>query len=815
MNDTDCTFEEVNPVLTVPPCTTVGTRNVTYNGRTRTVRNGSTDFLTDNYSVTYNGNLIVDGLPVQTAANFSYPFGNQTGPGGGPVDASYFFGTTGQVVNVSASYTGEKIQVVSTGAAGSAVPASPPAYWSRVTNLTGTVHSIAISLDSYFETSDGGEYDFELASLNAANVVNNATALSGRFHGSAGNGAIQFGRLTGTATVIPGPVTTPYPSDANAVNTGLQSLYQMGYAVSATVTTNLDEFGLTTPKVTVSEGIAMNGSKITGLAAGTAATDAVNKGQLDAAIAGAGGGTPYLAVGTAGNSASATGANSLAVGPSTTAGGVYSSALGTSSSATGEASTAVGGRSSANALNATAVGYQATAGEVGTAVGMNSFAAGAGTALGTRARTTNADSGTALGYETSAGFNATAVGASATATGAQTVALGTGTNATATNSIAIGRAAAAQTQGGIAIGAFAGAVTNDFGIAIGNSAQASGFHSSVVGNSSTAGGNYSLALGHQTSAAGSSSIAIGSDGDDADSKGAQATAAQSMAIGPDASATGVQASAVGVVAAATAEQSNAFGFQSGAFGYKSTAVGSSSRATEDKTTAVGERSEALAYGTVAVGLEATAAATANYGTSIGAFSQVAGANGTAVGYAAQANHANSTTVGYQATSTAANQVTLGGAGSAVRIGDVTASTAAQVGPVDIVTVDANGTLGRQQAASAQAVQAVSAQMEYIAAVTDSQFSALSNQVSDLSFRLDDLSRSTSGGIAAAMALGGTIIVPDSTVSVSVNASTYRGEQGYSGVVAARLAPKVYVTGGVAGSTAKKSTGARVGMAVGF
>lgn len=66
-----------------------------------------------------------------------------------------------------------------------------------------------------------------------------------------------------------------------------------------------------------------------------------------------------------------------------------------------------------------------------------------------------------------------------------------------------------------------------------------------------------------------------------------------------------------------------------------------------------------------------------------------------------------------------------------------------------------------------------------------------------------------------MALGGTMIVPDSNVSASFNLATYRGEQGFSGAVVVRAAPRVYVSGGFAGSTVRGSTGGRVGLAIGF
>src|SRR3546814_17255950 len=81
--------------------------------------------------------------------------------------------------------------------------------------------------------------------------------------------------------------------------------------------------------------------------------------------------------------------------------------------------------------------------------------------------------------------------------------------------------------------------------------------------------------------------------------------------------------------------------------------------------------------------------------------------------------------------------------------------------------------------------------------------------------LERHARQANGGSATAMAMGGTMIVPDSTVSVSFNLATYRGEQGFSGAAVLRLTPRVYVSGGIAGSTVKGSTGGRVGVAFGF
>lgn len=303
----------------------------------------------------------------------------------------------------------------------------------------------------------------------------------------------------------------------------------------------------------------------------------------------------------------------------------------------------------------------------------------------------------------------------------------------------------------------------------------------------------------------SGSIGLGS--------GASASGQRSAALGIRAVASGADSVALGANAQALGYASSATGADSVAGGYQAMANGVFARAAGDYSMAFGRAT--FAAGDQAIAMGALASAAGKNAIAVGGQAKAGAPGATAIGSQASANHANSTAVGTGATTTAANQVVLGNSQTAVVVAGIDASTDAQEGPVDVVTVDAAGTLGRQRVATMQSVQAVNAQMEYIAAVTDTQFSALSNQVSDLSFKLDDLSRSTSGGIAAAMALGGTIIVPDSKVSVSVNASTYRGEQGYSGVVAARLAEKVYLTGGVAGSTARKSTGGRVGMAVGF
>ncbi|MCB2079536.1 MAG: YadA C-terminal domain-containing protein, partial [Novosphingobium sp.] len=149
-----------------------------------------------------------------------------------------------------------------------------------------------------------------------------------------------------------------------------------------------------------------------------------------------------------------------------------------------------------------------------------------------------------------------------------------------------------------------------------------------------------------------------------------------------------------------------------------------------------------------------------------------------------------------------------------------ASNAAQTGTEYIVTVDDNGTLGKQEIAAALGRISYAALSN--SEVTQLEFADLASRVSGLEDRTDTLfdiaaldRRQTRAGIAAAVALGGVGIIPDKPLTVSMNVSTYRGEQGFAGSIAGRVSDSVYVTGGIAGSTVGGSTTGRVGMMVGF
>ena len=179
-----------------------------------------------------------------------------------------------------------------------------------------------------------------------------------------------------------------------------------------------------------------------------------------------------------------------------------------------------------------------------------------------------------------------------------------------------------------------------------------------------------------------------------------------------------------------------------------------------------------------------------------------------IGNNATATFAGSVAIGQGAATTRENQVVIGSTSSTYTMAglDSAASTAAQSGPTKFVTGDASGNLAYSTFSDTDITN-----LQTSVADLTSQFSNINTQFE----RLDQRARQADGGIAAAMALGGTMLLPDTSVSVSFNLATYRGEQGFSGAVVARVKENVWISGGIGGSTVKRSTGGRVGVSFGW
>lgn len=384
----------------------------------------------------------------------------------------------------------------------------------------------------------------------------------------------------------------------------------------------------------------------------------------------------------------------------------------------------------------------------------------------------------------------TADGDGATATGAGSVACGTDATASGTNAIAVGRDATTLD----------GATPTRDAIAIGAETKAFGQGSVAIGSVDTSGAPFPL---EAANASGDLSVAIG-QGSRANvgvlNSGGTAVGARSSASGQVTSAFGFASSAGDDFASAYGNASNAQGDHSSAFGRSSFAEGSSSVAFGAGSHAVGTAATAvgsaiftspgsttiLVNGPQAIGDRSFAGGVASVaqGTSSLAMGDGAEAlmdNSTAIGTGAQATRA-----GQQAFGTATNTYTMAGISSA-------ASKAAQSGPTQLVTTDANGNLA-----------------------TDG--GAIQSQINALGKRDDELAE----GIAISLALNLPIFHAGQTFAVNVGWGGFDGENALgftaAGVVnQGGLGPGSTVTlyGGVGAGGNEGTVAGKSGVSFGF
>jgi hypothetical protein len=206
-----------------------------------------------------------------------------------------------------------------------------------------------------------------------------------------------------------------------------------------------------------------------------------------------------------GNSTTAKGTGSVALGYFSNASGTYSTALGYQTSASGTASLATGYKSKAGGLYSAAIGdsaiasgsYSFAAGNQVIASGPHSIAIGFGdeTPLGFVNTTASAWGSVALGGGVIAsGINSFAFGNACDATGASAVAMGQWAGAHGAYSVALGSTTASEGAGSFSMGSYSEAV-GDQSISMGSSTFTNGFASIAMGNYTDASGDNTVALG--------------------------------------------------------------------------------------------------------------------------------------------------------------------------------------------------------------------------------------------------------------------------------------------------------------------------------
>jgi hypothetical protein len=205
---------------------------------------------------------------------------------------------------------------------------------------------------------------------------------------------------------------------------------------------------------------------------------------------------------------------------------------------------------------------------------------------------------------TAVGNNATANGVSSVALGQDantqqdgTVAVGHGAQATAAKAIAIGSAAKADGENSVHIGAFTnqnnvpGTVNGKNAVSIGNNSTATGEGAAAYGAGTTASGKDAIALGQESQSTSDGTVAIGYQ-----AKAGANNALHSTAIGTSAETNALEGTALGYLSKVTANKGLALGSGASAGAENSVALGAGSQVDSGDTVGTASMSIKDTYG---------------------------------------------------------------------------------------------------------------------------------------------------------------------------------------------------------------------------
>jgi len=204
---------------------------------------------------------------------------------------------------------------------------------------------------------------------------------------------------------------------------------------------------------------------------------------------------------------------------------------------------------------------------------------------------------------------------------------------------------------------------------------------------------------------------------------------------------------------------------------------------------------ALGQGAQALGVGSTA---------IGQGAQALGAGSTALGQGASTgSFNNATAIGNGAVATRDNQVVIGTTSNTYTAPGITsaASLAAQSGPLQVVTTDANGNLASDGGAIFNNINNLNLQI---------------TRINQNLAQLNDDVRRLDGGVAMAMALGSVYLPEHQRVALHAALGFYNGAQaiGFQGVV--RLNQTFTANGGLAVDlNGRNGAGGRIGISAGW
>ena len=290
-------------------------------------------------------------------------------------------------------------------------------------------------------------------------------------------------------------------------------------------------------------------------------------------------------------------------------------------------------------------------------------------AIGNTSTQANGDASIAIGKTALAkSTNNIAMGTNASSNGMESIVIGTNTQidkTTGTSDYAVGIGSDSEVQNAdqaIAIGRKA-IVQGDNGTAIGHESRAAKENASALGNFAKATEVSANAIGNYATASGTSANAIGDN--------AKATAGNANAMGKSAEATSTSSNAIGDNAKAAADNASAIGTNAQATGINANAMGKGAKASEQDASAIGTNARATGVNANAMGtgaqalrqdtlaLGTSAVASGLNASAIGKSADAAGLNANAFGNGAKAGAESSNAIGTGADVSATNGFALG------------------------------------------------------------------------------------------------------------------------------------------------------------
>jgi trimeric autotransporter adhesin len=366
-------------------------------------------------------------------------------------------------VTLGTTFAGS-LAVSANNASSLAAPSSPgndalALGWGATASATRSVALGSGSVASVANTASFGSLGNERRLVHvAAGVASTDGVNKGQLESAIATG-ISAVPLAGNNTAS---LAAPSASGANALAAGAgssalgvqSSAFGSGAVANAANSVALGAGSVASAANTVSIGSAGNERRLMNLAAGVVATDGVNKGQLESAIAGVSGQIAAITLPSAADNtsslaqASSSGADSFAGGFGSVSSGARSTALGSQAHASGNDALAIGRQAQATQNGAIAMGLNASStGTNAIAIGSGASATGS-VAVGAAASAANGGAAFGDGAEAT-GLNSTALGPDTRASHANATALGTGTQTSRDNEVAVGNAQNTYRMAGI------------------------------------------------------------------------------------------------------------------------------------------------------------------------------------------------------------------------------------------------------------------------------------------------------------------------------------------------------------------------------